>query len=121
MDSFVERSMNYLNRRMITKQCIQKGVTYFPSNLPNRYIYEYVFRRYGEGPVDYLEFGVAEGGSMRVALSNLGPDSRCFGFDSFEGLPEDWYGTFSKGAFSLAGGGSTRLERSKFEVYSGLV
>jgi hypothetical protein len=50
-----------------------------------------------EIPVCYLEFGVANGLSFKWWMntcSNSG--SRFYGFDTFEGLPEDW-GLFSKG------------------------
>jgi Macrocin-O-methyltransferase (TylF) len=42
-------------------------------------------------PITYLEFGVAQGLSMRH-ISGLfsNPASRFHGFDSFVGLPEDW-------------------------------
>jgi len=48
-----------------------------------------------------LEFGVADGGSLR----HLGQSGRFLhGFDSFEGLPEHWAGTFErKGKFSRDG------------------
>ena len=53
--------------------------------------------------IDYLEFGVAAGDSLRWWLANNAhPDSRFFGFDSFEGIPED-FGLLKKGTFSTNG------------------
>jgi hypothetical protein len=52
-------------------------------------------------PIHYLEFGVASGTSFRWWIgANQHPGSRFFGFDTFEGLPEDWH-FFKKGAFSF--------------------
>jgi hypothetical protein len=46
----------------------------------------------------FLEFGVATGRTIRaIAEEHLGP---VYGFDSFEGLPEDWYGGYGKGHFA---------------------
>jgi predicted O-methyltransferase YrrM len=46
----------------------------------------------------FLEFGVASGRTIsHIAKSRSGP---VYGFDSFEGLPEDWRSGFSKGAFA---------------------
>ena len=53
-------------------------------------------------PVNYLEFGVANGQSFKWwmnACKNSG--SGFYGFDTFEGLPEAW-GLFTKGDMSYA-------------------
>src|SRR5215469_6659952 len=70
-------------------------------------LYSYVnevFFDGGRGSMDFLEFGVFEGASLR-AWSNLNRNSetRYWGFDSFEGLPEDWRPRLKKGSFSTAG------------------
>jgi hypothetical protein len=51
----------------------------------------------------YLEFGVHKGKSINF-LSKLIKDKIIYGFDSFEGLKEDWKGTqATKGTFNLKG------------------
>jgi O-methyltransferase len=51
-------------------------------------------------PIHYLEFGVAGGTSFAWWVkANQHPGSLFYGFDTFEGLPEDWH-FFKKGAFS---------------------
>lgn len=66
------------------------------------HFYKFVHDQFIKGePIDYLEFGVAGGESMRCWVDvNKSPHSRFYGFDSFEGLPEDWNcpkGTFTQG------------------------
>lgn len=45
-----------------------------------------------------LEFGVAEGGTLRLIAERM----PAIGFDSFRGLPEDWRGGFETGKFACA-------------------
>ena len=52
----------------------------------------------------YLEFGVFEGNSMRWWAAELtNPAARFVGFDSFEGLPEDWRPSTPRGWFKTSG------------------
>jgi len=73
-------------------------------NYSNRVkLHEYVISSHSlaEKPIHYLEFGVAGGTSFAWWVkANRHPGSRFFGFDTFEGLPEDWH-FFKKGAFSF--------------------
>ena len=56
------------------------------------------------GRIDYLEFGVHEGHSILYwAEHNADRDSRFFGFDTFNGLPEDWSQSFPRGHFDTGG------------------
>jgi hypothetical protein len=82
-------------------------------------LYEHVFRTEGlDGPIDYLEFGVAGGESFRWWVEhNAHPDSRFFGFDTFTGLPEDFGGGIKAGTFSTGGRvPDLRDSRCRFEA-----
>jgi predicted O-methyltransferase YrrM len=46
-----------------------------------------------------LEFGVYSGTTLRVIAEHR--DGDVYGFDSFEGLPEDWRSTFEAGTFAV--------------------
>lgn len=64
-------------------------------------------RRLIREPVDYLEFGVFRFRSLNLWRELLEhPDSRLFGFDWFEGLPDDW----------VHGGGGLRLAKGSLRV-----
>ncbi|HEX8460411.1 MAG TPA: TylF/MycF/NovP-related O-methyltransferase [Segetibacter sp.] len=64
-------------------------------------MYEWVIKEETlTGPINYMEFGVAGGQSFNWFMTqNAHADSRFYGFDTFDGLPEDW-GPFKKGAFT---------------------
>jgi len=66
-------------------------------------LFEHVIKTEGldTKPIHYLEFGVAGGTSfVWWTKANQHPASLFYGFDTFEGLPEDWH-FFKKGAFSF--------------------
>jgi len=67
-------------------------------------LFQDLARKVGDKRVLYLEFGVAQGVSMRhwsQLLTN--PDSHLDGFDTFEGLPFDWKTGAVRGTFSNNG------------------
>lgn len=67
--------------------------------------------------IAYLEFGVSQAHSFTWWLKNNGhAESRFHGFDTFEGLPEQW-GTFAKGAMAA---GIPRVDDQRAFFYPGL-
>jgi len=65
----------------------------------------------------YLEFGVFEGKSMRWWSRNLSePGAKLIGFDSFEGLPEDWRPGVAAGHFKTNGPPHIDDSRVSFQV-----
>jgi hypothetical protein len=70
----------------------------------------------GQAPL-YLEFGVYEGRSMRWWSQHLPqPEARLVGFDSFEGLPEDWRHDIRSGQFRTDGPPRIDDSRVSFQV-----
>jgi hypothetical protein len=81
-------------------------------------VWDVIAGRLGQRQVLYLEFGVASGHSMRYWSRELRhPDAILHGFDSFEGLPED-YGPWTKGQFS-ADGRIPQMTDSRVQFFKG--
>lgn len=79
--------------------CVRQQIRHVP-----KYIQSHCLK---DEAVDYLEFGVFRGASIsKWSEINTHPLSRFFGFDCFEGLPEDWVaisGTGPRGSYSAGG------------------
>ena len=97
--SFPNKNFDYTNRKLLHQYLLENEI--------------------GDEPIDYLEFGVAQGKSFRWWIANSKhPDSRFYGFDTFTGLPEDW-GPFKKGAMSN-GSEPPKIDDPRGEFFTGL-
>ncbi len=99
----LQMTLNYMKLgRWMVKNNFKVG-----QRLPTREaVFSIVAEQIRDRQVAYLEFGVYRGKSMRywsAALKN--PTSILHGFDSFEGLPEDFDvdGPYEKGHFDVEG------------------
>jgi O-methyltransferase len=97
--------LDWINRNALVRQWIAEQRDRIPE-----FVQLYDFHRYvhdevcGGTAIDFLEFGVCEGHSIRFwSRLNRDPQSRFIGFDSFEGLPEDWTRNYPKGALDVGG------------------
>jgi hypothetical protein len=78
-------------------------VRHVPHFVKREELWDLACDRIGNRPLTYLEFGVWEGYSIKYFAEKVGDSrARFFGFDSFEGLPEDW-GAFQKGSYTNHG------------------
>ncbi len=83
-------------------------------------LYDRVLRAEGlDAPIDYLEFGVYRGASLRWWCGHVAcSEARFYGFDCFEGLPEDW-GVARAGTFDV-GGKIPAIDDPRLEFVVGL-
>jgi len=52
----------------------------------------------------FAEFGVWRGSTINKIAERVSECTTVHGFDSFEGLPQDWWGPYRKGLFDTKGG-----------------
>lgn len=86
-------------------------------------LYHYINDTYlskGEVPLDFFEFGVYRGDSLRAwSAMNKNPTARFYGFDSFYGLPEYWKAGRPKGTFDM-GGKTPEISDARIRLIEGL-
>jgi len=76
---------------------------------PKRYeLYQHILDKViGNNPINYLEFGVYKGASIKYFVeAHTNTESKFYGFDTFTGLPEKWEffsETMEQGHFSTKG------------------
>lgn len=82
-------------------------------------IFELMAQRIAHQRVLYLEFGVFQGRSIAYWSKTLThPEAHIHGFDSFEGLPEDWNYHFPKDYFAL-GGKVPQFDDPRVQLFKG--
>ena len=121
-DKFLHYKQMILNYMKLGHWARQMGFR-FPRRYQHRdQVFEVLASRIRDERVLYLEFGVFKGMTMRWwarALKN--PESNLHGFDSFEGLPEDYDdigGRYVKGWFST-GGQIPQIDDSRVKFFKG--
>ena len=129
----IQKSLSQANAQsdfvyLMHQQALKETVEFVSNNLGKAvmfssreklwdYCIEKILKLRAEPDLTVLEFGVYKGQSINVIARKL-PKSRIYGFDSFEGLEEDWSGYLMiKGAFSTDG--SVPKCRSNVELVKG--
>ena len=113
--TFDRVNRNAINRKFAIEN---QNVPVFPDRSKQwRYIYNEILK---DVPIDYLEFGVFMGDSIREwSVLSTSPDSRFWGFDTFTGLPEHWFKGIGKSTFDM-GGSIPHLQDIRVTLIKGL-
>jgi O-methyltransferase len=97
----LDASLSYLEvGRWMRAKCYEAGRRFSRRTE----LFDLVGKQVGACQVLYLEFGVFRGDATRYwSKLLLNPNSKLHGFDSFEGLPQNWLPHRQKGCFSVDG------------------
>jgi Macrocin-O-methyltransferase (TylF) len=93
---------------------------HFDQQCPDRWdVFDMVVPKVQDKRVLYLEFGVYKGRTTRYWAAKLrNPESQLHGFDSFEGLPEEWAG-HAKGEIFNADGQIPVIDDPRVKFFKG--
>jgi hypothetical protein len=112
----IDNSLNYMACAHWAKSRNLDRVPSFPDR---RRLFERIAADVAAQRTLYLEFGVYQGESIRLWSRLLRhPQARLHGFDSFEGLPEDWTSQMPRGHFST-GGAVPSLDDPRVQFFKG--
>lgn len=105
LDRDVEHRMNELATESSARYVLQHMLTAKPVRAKPGDVDAHELLRFALSLVSVegfiAEFGVHTGGSINLIADRVpGP---VYGFDSFEGLPEDWHLSFGRGQFDMGG------------------
>jgi hypothetical protein len=104
--SFDLHTLLFLHAGLDTVNYIESTSLATAARFPHRgYLWRHLFKEYCSEDGLFLEFGVHQGESINY-FADLKPERHFYGFDSFEGLPEDWSNGLihKKGTFALKNG-----------------
>ena len=88
-----EETLQYIEKNMKNCLCFSHSIDV---------LFDYALPKIASNGL-ILEFGVRKGLTIKEIAKRI-PTRKCYGFDSFEGLPEDWSGQqYAKGAYSENG------------------
>jgi len=96
---YIQHGSDSLNTSKKSAQFISNYLYHIPYFYYRNELLSYSIRQVNIDGL-FLEFGVYKGNSINY-ISSVLPNETIYGFDSFEGLPEDWINGYDKGAFKL--------------------
>jgi len=115
---YLAKASKFINEN---KKCKFSDFYSYNFNHSKRYtMYDFVLKsEHLNNDVIYLEFGVEKGSSIKWWSENIkNANAKFYGFDTFEGLPEDW-GGYQKGSMS-ANGSLPDINDNRIEFIKGL-
>ena len=103
--------VNQLPLREMQRRALMQSCDYIEAKMPDAIgmndqasCLRHALSKVGSTPGVFMEFGVFQGTSIRIIGDVAGTQRRIYGFDSFEGLPTDWFGySVTAGHFNMKG------------------